>query len=319
MQRLARRFVPAVEAIEDMALDDAPDVEAFFLRMTRHGNASGLAFTDQGVYLATSTGKLLASGNKLEPDELVRAMEEALEKYDALTERARVRRDPLRAPGPDRLEALRPEDGLVLSQFTRTRAEPRGRRAREPRFLQPDVNFDHVWLSAREARSLVPAGLRAGESYALPRVLVDRLARFHVVGTARAIAAPYAWEDLEQATLDARVVSIEGDRVRLDLAGRVRAHDTTVGRIEGRAPVPQQRTRGYDLVLRGQATFDRAAGRFTAFELVADGVAWGGSRFAPRGDRPYSSHWGLAPEDDALARTKPLHLEHYAAALRRGK
>lgn len=302
-----------------MALDDAPEVEAFFLRMTRHGNASGLGFTDQGVYLATSTGKLLASGNKLDPDELVERMEEALEKYERLTRRARVRQSPLRGPGPDALEAHFPEDGLVLAQFTRTRDEPPSRsrrRAREPRFLQPDVNFDHVWLSAEEARSLVPKGVEEGATYALPRVLVERLARFHLVGTARAIAAPYEWEDLERVELSARVASVDGDRVELEVQGRVSAYDEDVGRVEGRAPVPQQRTRGYDLVLRGEATFDRTAESFVAFELVADGVAWGGSRFASSRDRPYSSHWTLAPEDDAFARTKPLNLEHYAEALR---
>ena len=72
-----------------------------------------------------------------------------------------------------------------------------------------------------------------------------------------------------------------GDQVELRLSGRTRAVHAESQAAGGGGTESE---RGVQTTLRGRATWDRAAGRFVRFELVAIGARWGATRFNERSD-----------------------------------
>lgn len=323
MRELSESFACALEGIEDLRASSHREAKRFLKAITADGNASGLRFTDQGVYLATASGELLAAGNKLDGERLAKMMREALEDFEGRPEKERSKGPKKVSDGPDRYGKLFPEDGLAVTVFTRLgdvegegrRPRRRGRRGADPGFLDPRVNFDTLWISEKKARAMVPRGAKAEDVLDWSEPFGQRLGLFGCVGTARALGAPYAEEDAKELQVEARVVGVDGDEVRLELSGRITLLDESVEAVPGRSRVPAQKTRGVDLEVTGRAVFDRDARRFMRFDVVATGTGHGGSSLGPSGDRPYSVCVQLVDPEDPLGRTKPLLIEHYASKL----
>jgi len=297
-------------------------VDRFFETLTANGNATGARFTDQGVYVASAAGDLLASGNKLDAAAVLDLLDEGERRYRALDRETRVGEAPPDPPDPGPYERLFPEDGLVLQLASKseyaadapTRRRGFGRRAGlGGDYLKPPLNFDYAWFTKSEARSFLPEAIERGAEHDVPRALVERLARLHFVGTARALAAPYETEDLEVVELRVEVRRVTRKSAEITLKGRARAVDADVERVRGRATVPSHPERGFDVHLVGEATFALEDGGFSSFELIAIGEEWGGVRTASPEPRRYSVHMSSAREDDTLRRTKPLLIEHYGA------
>lgn len=282
MISLAASFVPAADEV--WSLQHGQGVESkLFRTIAEQGHYAGRSKpsnTRQGIYAAAPSGALLASINSRDAGEVAGMLERALERWREL-EPAERRLAELPAADAQGWETRYPEDGLVLRVVTRDverETLPKGWRATA-------WNQDYAWFTRDEVSSLVPSA-RVGAERDWPTALASRLARCHFLDDVRGQVIPYEADEVERAQLESKVTAVDGERLELALRGRTHTS------AKGRWPVngfedsrePAQQTRGFEAELVGRATFDRGAGRFTRFELVAVGTRWGGTQFNGRGD-----------------------------------
>jgi hypothetical protein len=154
-------------------------------------------------------------------------------------------------------------------------------------------NQDQAWFTAAEARAFVPERAEAGAAVAVPARLVARLARLHLVDTVRGQTPPFAREAVQEAALRSEVVRVDGGAVHLRLSGSTRTL------AKGRWPIgdggePQESERGVRTELDGRAVWDRAAGRFTSFELLALGERFGATQYNQRANDTAPARIGFA-------------------------
>jgi hypothetical protein len=180
---------------------------------------------------------------------------------------------------------------------------------RRPADWRPHAwNMDHAWFWADEVAGWLPERLEVGQSRRVPERLVARLARFHLVDNVRGQTPPFQAEHVQDAWLEVTVTDVQGDRVSGGVAGAVRVVAT--GRWQVDDGPAAERTRGFDGRFLGRAEYDRGAGRFTAFELVAAGARHGATHYNGRADDPGPAPMGvvmvLAPDAPA-DRVAPAH------------
>src|SRR5262249_41169367 len=178
-------------------------------------------------------------------------------------------------------------------------------------------NQDYAWFRKGEARAFVPGEPRKGATHDVRRDLVDRLARFHFVDLVRGHTASFPEKAVEQATLTAEVIDVQGDLVSLGYKGRTRAAEVHNGvPIEGKGNakgpgIPEPQTRGVDATLEGHAVYDCKAEWFISFEMLVLSQRWGGNAYNGRLD---ARDFGPAPlgivltlaGDSAAERVPPM-------------
>lgn len=156
-------------------------------------------------------------------------------------------------------------------------------------------NLDHAWLTADEVRSLIPLDPAAGKSYPVPWPIIRRLARFHLIDNVRGEVSMWREEDVKEAVLTATVERVDGPRIAVRLAGRVRNAARGAWPIEGNGP-PVETERGYTCELLGYAAFDRERAAVERFDLVALGSRWGATQYNVRSDDMGPAPLGIAFE-----------------------
>lgn len=257
---------------------------AFFRLVAEQGHYAGRTVpsaTRQGQYAFTAEGALLASVNTRDADTMLGMMRRALERWETFTARERGREVDAGAYERDpRHPDFYPVGGLILKQTMRDLPRPGGHTS--PQQRPEALNFDYAWFTAEEVRDFLPEASRVGASRALPRRIVRRLARFHLLDSVRGETPPWRDEDVRAATMITEVVAVDGDRVRLRLDGSALNSQGGTWAIE---PFREQRegmTRGYRCRLRGELTFDTRRGAFERFDLLAVGDRWGGTEHNSR-------------------------------------
>lgn len=260
---IAKRCIPVADEV--YRLQTGEDAECrFFQAMIGQKRPGG---SRQGIYLATPGGRLLARLNSLSADRVLRALEEGLERWDALDDAARTSTVAdasfLEA---DRWEADFPKDGLVLEIVKRDLPRVGSR-----------WNRDHAWFTKKEALSV--------KEGAMPKNLALRLARFHLVDNARGQCLPYAKDEIEKAEIVLRVLESANGVTRYEISGvtRNRADAWTLG--DNYWKPHRTWPRGIDLTLKGTATWDAKAQRFTQFDVVAVGTRFGRTIHNGRGEK----------------------------------
>ena len=315
----SERFIPVAENCSP--LQRQPDAKGEFFRLVaEQGHYAGRRYptsTRQGYYAFTADGTVLAAANSREPERMIALLQQALQRWSVLTgdgapaggERGPDRYTPAR---PDRF----PEDGLVLRLVARDL--PRQVDARPDDWRKRAWNLDYVWCTREEAAALVPEERRAGATREAPASLLRRIARFHLRDFVR--GEPSVWPEaaIRAAHLTSEVTVVAGERVRLVLRGAVRLRwDARWTRPED----AEERTSdcGFDATLYGEAEWDRAAGRFVAFDLLACGPRWGTNQYNNRQDDLGPAPLGIAFELAGTAprdRTPPhtiYHRDYFAA------
>jgi hypothetical protein len=268
VQALATNFIPAADQVD--RLQRTADADSLFFQQfasqghTRDVGVRGLG--RQGTYAITPSGTMLASVNSPDAQPVIEMMEEALTKWARLPPAERVLATPLDPQAPEQWrwwDKKTPQDGLIL--WVVCRDLPRADIRETWRFAW---GMDHAWFKKEEARKFVPDRLKKGAKENVPRELVERLARFHLVDSVRgreSLAFPK--RAVAEARLTAEVTEMKGSRVQLRFEGATRTSEKTD--LFPDHPAAQQR--GYDATLIGRAVFDRQAERFVSFELVAVG------------------------------------------------
>ena len=272
MVEASAAFVCAADEVWRLQRGSEPDC-VFFQRAVNKGQRITDRGTRQGVYVMTAGGRLLARNNSHRAEAVLELLDRGLAAWAALTpeQRAPLDADEVRAlTTVHRWESSRPDDGLVLERIGRELSAESPGGAPLQRW-----NRDFAWFSRSELESLVPEQARAGDTLDLAPMAV-RLARFHLVDNVRGQTIPYAAEEVRRAELGADVVERRGSVLQLELRGHTDAHADGPwlmgpGMWKPNREVPH----GLECVLAGSATFDLAAGRFTAFELIGVARRWG--------------------------------------------
>ena len=128
----------------------------------------------------------------------------------------------------------------------------------------PDWNLDYAWFRKEEARQFLSDPIEVGVEHQVPKDLVGRLVRFHLVDNVYGLNYTFfPKEGVKKADLRVTIEKIDGSLVSLSLAGE------TIGDTD----VPE--TIGFAPKLMGKATWDIEKQAFTAFELVAVGLRHG--------------------------------------------
>ena len=256
---MAAEFVVAADACDRMQKEFCQDADALLFRKfakqrtLKKGNRGGA----QGHYAVTPSGELLAASSSADSKVLVEMMKQGLAKWATLPREKRLLSkspDPKSAENWRRKEKLYPDDGLVLRVVARDQKRERW----------PDSNLDYAWFRKDEARTLLPAKPKKDAKHAVPRELVQRLARFHLLDNVHALNYTFfPKEAIEKARLTSTVLQVKDDLVSLSFEGETRASLVSPKKI------------GYEPKLLGRATFNLTEQKFVSFELLAVGLRWG--------------------------------------------
>ena len=283
-------FVPIAEncSLLQRQQDAAGD---FFRLVAEQGHYAGRTVpsdTRQGQYACTPDGRLLASLNAREAAPMLQMMRHALARWREEPEAPGTVALPPAVPAPDpRYTRTPPAGGLLLRAFARDL--PRGPAeqvdSRGPDWRPRAVNGDHVWLTAEEAASLIPAPAAPGAVRVVSEALARRLARFHMIDIVRGETPMWRREEVGLARLSATVQSVAPDgTVALTLEGAFRCEAAGAWAVRPFGPKLEGQRRGYEARLLGHAEWDPGARRFRRFEALAVGERWGGSEHNLRWD-----------------------------------
>jgi hypothetical protein len=298
----------------------APGPEGAFLR--RAGVAKQWVTSSGYMTCVSPCGKLLGHAPSEKVLEAFRKLPQA-ERAPGAVQVAELK------PG-ERLIPAPPTDGLVLKVHARFlsrggRGEVRyadpedfplmGKTSDGRRgwllFLQP--NTEYLWLTADEAKALVPTQAVKGQVRDIPSHLVERMARFHLTPR-RAMTSEggiLRKKDVKSARLALVVEAVSPKRLRLRLTGFVHT-GTTFDKDKATTPNGPLGF-GFMAPLHGVAEFDRTTNRFVRFDLIALGEVWGRwgdangkSLFVERpGGTPFGFALELARGDASTDRIPP--------------
>jgi hypothetical protein len=195
--------------------------------------------------------------------------EEGLQKWRQLPRSERRAVDDLgkynvkREPSP-------PPGGLVLNVFARPLVRDSGGDLEIYRnskaHLSKEPGRDHLWLTRVEWKSLVPAQAEAGERLTVPDPIADRLCRRYLIDLVRigGEGGPRRPEDVLSRELVLVIEEATPAQLRLRLEGtpRFMTHGPEYG-------APRKEGRKDTFQLHGIVEYDRKAGVFTRFDVVA--------------------------------------------------
>ena len=298
---LAKQFVPVGDEV--WRLKRKKDAEgAFFGRFCDIGHYRGgdeNCNTRQGFYAVTPNGELLDSLNSRDPRRLAEMLKAALEKWKDLAGAQRLMpEDPATLRSKvERLESKYPTDGLVLRSYSRDL--PRDDAPNDWRASA--WNQDFVWFTKAEAVALAtPGSSRAA--------ILSRFVRTHLIDNVRGQTEAFEPGDVTESLMHFETVRHDGPIRHLKITGSFRNDRPGEPAYDD---APEEKPRGTDGKILGEATFDESSQRFISFEMVALGIRWGGTRFNGRHDDPGPSPIGWAftlAGNSPAERIAPAHL-----------
>jgi len=292
------------------------------------GNSHELAYCKKiragGNHLvaATASGTVLASGRALRLHSQALKPVLAEFKKQPLAARRGKPEDAAKATPPRRPVPKAPAGGLVIRGFcTYMQKDAKSQWARTKRFYYEqnpnrwaaETQSDMLWLTAAEARSLVPAtpqvGVRVPVAVAIRERFFSTIGIDYMEGSVNSLKLRAT-----EMTLTVTTVTDNGIAMKLEGYGWMGRELDLKLRI-------QPRSRGCELRVLGRLHFDRRKKAFDRFDVVGLGEAWGNKmnyirrEVIPRG---YPWQYGIACElvtgDSPMDRIPPYNLLHYGSA-----
>lgn len=279
--RLAKTQFIAV-ACDDWYQRRRDDAEGrFFRSVADQGPRDGRdGSTRQGIYALTVDGHLLAYRNAGQSaSATLDELREALHNWEQLPADRRVP-GAVHVPDPGPLDGgytrRPPEGALILNVFTRALdEEPAGAVAPATACKiggGKESARDHMWITHDEARRLIPADPKVGQTFPVPDAIARRMARFHLVDNTRGEPPFWSPRDLRHCEMNLTVTAVSEDAVTLRFSGSV---------LLSTDADPARASRGYDASLLGDVVLDGHQQTLSKFDVVALGRHWGEGRFTP--------------------------------------
>jgi hypothetical protein len=261
--------------------------------------------TRQGIYCLTAAGRLLMYKNAgQDPAVMRQTIRQGLDEWNKLPE---SRRRPGAVPVGDegkidtRYVRTPPPGGLIVTVYTRI-LDQKGNDLCRGTCKVPGGDAaarDHLWLTADEAKTLVPADAREGDRVPLPAAVAERMVRFHLIDNTRGEPPLWLREDIRSQDLTLTVEEATALGVTLRLEGSA---------LLATNANPAKADRGYDVRLLGTIHYDAVKKAIDRFDVVAYGEHWGEGHFTlnPRpGRTPLGVAFELAAGDTAADRVPP--------------
>ncbi len=227
----------------------------------------------QGTNLVvmTSTGRLL-SGTVKGKDGLAKGLQEVLDAYAKLPEAER------RATSVDGTVIPQPAPlpgGLVLTIYDRPLGRGEERTYRHPqgndfgglRTHAPAGQRSSLWLTEEECKSLVPADPRPGQTNKVPTKLAKRIWLYGLVPqTLWVVEGTWVANSVREGDLSLTVLEASPQTIRMRIHGAV----VLVGK-NGHTKEVKEGEKRYDARIEGVLVYDRAAKKFTRWDMAALG------------------------------------------------
>jgi hypothetical protein len=244
---LRQNFIPV--ALNGDAGSRPDMVAKFFAQVARH-------FANE-VAVVTPNARLLSH-----------ASEAGLEKWQQLPAGERKRLEDFGSYDA-KLDPEPPAGGLMLNVYARGLARAaQGRlqiyRTKVARSLEP--GRDHLWLTAAEAKALMPAQPHKGQQLIISTPVVDRICRRYLIDLVRVggNGGPRRPEEVLEESMQLTIQEVTPHMLhqRLDGSARLATHDPASGARgkEGKVDTYQ---------LLGFLAYDRQAQVFKRFDMVA--------------------------------------------------
>lgn len=267
---LQTRFIPV--AIDQAYQRRQKDNEGrFYQKIANQGPRKIGRGTTQGLYTADAAGTLLAFTNNRGAQRVQRMLQTALQKHQPVKVAAITKGLP-----DARYNPQPPEGGLVVRVTSKILSGYEEPENEFRRIFQTSLGRDNLWIRADEHTTLARGQL--------PKSLLKRLARYHLVDNTR--GEPTMWRENEIEKLEGKIIN-----------GQLRA---TVQLKTAKGD------RGYHTQLLGKLEIKN--GRVTRLDLVAKGQFWGEgtyTRNAPKGKFPLAIAFTLADGKDAADTIPP--------------
>jgi len=168
-----------------------------------------------------------------------------------------------------------PTDGLILRMITRDLP----REARAKRTDLTAFNLDHVWISKEEMLSMVPDNPSKGQLVPIPKVIAERIARFHLLDSVRGESRPFDEDQVKIDNIGLKVMKVSDETIKFVIYGRSKTSRPPSKKVNPYTNARITKEMGTDLVWSGAVIFDRQEERFTRFDLLAAGKRWGRSLY----------------------------------------
>ena len=281
--------------------------------MANEGHYQRVGGTRQGIYVCSPNGILLNSINSLNPDDVLKMIEDGLEMWNSLpiSDRNIPSNSILKAR--HRWENSYPENGMVLNLskidlFT----DPPLQSERSERW-----NRDYVWFDNQETRLWLPENPNIGDIYNLPEILLNRLFCFHLVDNTRGQTLPFAPQEIKESKIEIEIRDIRNGLIEIKITGNSMAVSKGPWLLGENDWTPSyELDHGMSTNLLGYASYNVELNKFTKFEMVSIGKRKGKTQNNGRKNSPDSGYIGFyftLAKDMRSERIAPAFVDVYNA------
>ena len=244
----------------------------------------------QGIYVCSPSGKLLSSINSLDPVAVIETIKKGLEKWKDLPTTEKQLPENFSPVTSHRWEDSYPDNGLVLKGAKADLlSDP-------PRFSERGDrwNMDHIWFSKDESNLWIPKSKNIGTVHNCPKIIKDRLFRFHLVDNVRGQTLPFAPEEIKQANLNVELIDIDNSNLQLKIFGDSEAVAKGKWKLGENDWTPiHNLDHSISTNILGSAVYDTNKNQFTKFEMVIIGNWKGKAGVNGRNFGPDSGRIGM--------------------------
>ncbi len=281
--------------------------------MANEGHYQRVGGTRQGIYVCSPNGILLNSINSLNPDDVLKMIEDGLEMWNSLPISDRNIPSNSIPKARHRWENSYPENGMVLNLskidlFT----DPPLQSERSERW-----NRDYVWFDNQETRLWLPENPNIGDIYNLPEILLNRLFCFHLVDNTRGQTLPFAPQEIKESKIEIEIQDIRNSLIEIKITGNSMAVSKGPWLLGENDWTPSyELDHGMSTNLLGYASYNVELNKFTKFEMVSIGKRKGKTQNNGRKNSPDSGYIGFyftLAKDMRSERIAPAFVDVYNA------
>ena len=312
MIELSKEFIPTTDEV--WRLQGAQDRDAImFQEMANKGHYRKVGGSRQGIYICSPSGALLSSVNSLNPDVVLEIVQKGLDAWNQLPVHERKLPEDFTKDIEHRWEDSYPEGGLILKGAKADLlSDP-------PKFSERGDrwNMDHVWFNKSEAKKWIPKNYIKGERAECPKIIKDRLFRFHLVDNVRGQTLPFAPQEIKKSNLQVEIVEINNLELKLNITGSSLAIAKGPWLLGENDWTPDHiLDHSIETNVLGSAIYNIAEENFKDFELVIIGRWNGKTQNNGRKLGPNDGHIGIVyniADDSYTNKIAPAFVDLYNA------
>ena len=177
--------------------------------------------------------------------------------------------------------------------------------------------MDHVWFNKSEAKKWIPKNYIKGERAECPKIIKDRLFRFHLVDNVRGQTLPFAPQEIKKSNLQVEIVEINKLELKLNITGNSLAIAKGTWLLGQNDWTPDHiLNHSIETNVLGSAIYNIAEEKFKDFELVIIGRWNGKTQNNGRKLGPNDGHIGIVyniADDSYTNKIAPAFVDLYNA------